>query len=315
MQRYHEALEGSVQVHFQGNLINCMSCANEMIYGAPASNLLRTSTDFWPNKPESHGLHLYCNAQVSAWFGEFIQPDWDMFQSGHPAGAYHAAGRALSGGPIYVSDKPDSHDFDILGSLVMEDGSVLRGLRPGRPTADCILHDPTKEDVLLKIQNLNPTGGVIGAFNARYGGEGNPISVSGEVRPTDVTGLEGDRFAVLAYTSGEVRVLGREDAWAITLPELGWEIFTIVPILDGFAPLGLEGKLNGGGAVLDWSVENEVAVTHSGTLLAYSETRPMSVEDEDGELDMAYESPLVRVQIEEDQSSVRFMFEPGASTA
>ena len=40
------------------------------------------------------------------WFGEFIQPDWDMFQSGHRMGALHAAGRAVSGGPVYVSDKP-----------------------------------------------------------------------------------------------------------------------------------------------------------------------------------------------------------------
>ncbi len=310
MHRYHEALEGSVQVHFQGNLINCMSCASEMIYGAPASNLTRTSTDFWPNKPESHGLHLYCNAQVSAWFGEFIQPDWDMFQSGHPAGAYHAAGRAVSGGPVYVSDKPGAHNFEVLQSLVMEDGSVLRALRPGRPTADCILHDPTKEDVLLKIQNLNPAGGVIGAFNARYGGEGNPIAVSGQVRPSDVAGLEGELFAVHAFSSGEVRALGRDEAWPITLPELGWEVFTIVPIQDGFAPIGLEGKLNGGGAVLDWSIYNEVLVSHGGTLLAYSQEQPTSVLNEDGELDWSWEGQVLRVEVPEDSSSLRVVLEP-----
>ena len=93
MRAYHEALEGSAQVHFQGELINCMSCASEMLYSALNSNILRTSTDFWPNRPDSHGLHLYTNAQVSLWFGEFFHTDWDMFQSGHPAGAYHAAAR------------------------------------------------------------------------------------------------------------------------------------------------------------------------------------------------------------------------------
>jgi raffinose synthase len=99
MQRYHEALEGAAQTHFAGNLINCMSCANEMFYSTLASTLTRTSTDFWPNDPASHGLHLYTNAQVGAWFGEFVHPDWDMFQSGHPMGAYHAAGRAVGGCP------------------------------------------------------------------------------------------------------------------------------------------------------------------------------------------------------------------------
>ena len=76
-----------------------------MLYGALNSTLTRTSTDFWPTLPASHGEHLYVNAQVSAWFGEFVHPDWDMFQSGHPMGGFHAAGRAVSGGPVYVSDK------------------------------------------------------------------------------------------------------------------------------------------------------------------------------------------------------------------
>ena len=84
MRRYREALEGSVQTHFLGDLINCMSCANEMIYSALNSNIIRSFTDFWPTRPESHGLHLYANAQNSMWIGEFLHPDWDMFQSDSP---------------------------------------------------------------------------------------------------------------------------------------------------------------------------------------------------------------------------------------
>ena len=119
------------------------------LHGALASTVTRTSTDFWPKKPATHGLHLYTNAQVSLWFGEFVHPDWDMFQSGHPMGAYHAAGRAVGGCPVYVSDKPGEHDFDLLRKLVLSDGSVLRASLPGRPTRDCLFRDPTREDVLL----------------------------------------------------------------------------------------------------------------------------------------------------------------------
>ena len=46
----------------------------------------------------------------------------------------HAAARAVSGGAIYVSDKPGQHDFELLRELVLPDGSVLRGKLPGRPT-------------------------------------------------------------------------------------------------------------------------------------------------------------------------------------
>ena len=189
MQRYHEALEGSVHTQLNGNLINCMSLSNDMLYSALNSNLTRTSTDFWPNRPETHSRHLYDNAQVGAWFGEFVQPDWDMFQSGHPMGAFHAAGRAVSGGPVYVSDKPGEQDFAILRKLVLPDGSLLRARLPGRPTRDCLFHDPTQEPVLLKIFNLNERAGVVGAFNVRYAPEEGQVSqLAGAVAPADISG-------------------------------------------------------------------------------------------------------------------------------
>ena len=46
------------------------------------------------------------------------QPDWDMFQSKHPAAEAHAAARAVSGAAVYVSDYPGNHDFDLLKKLV-----------------------------------------------------------------------------------------------------------------------------------------------------------------------------------------------------
>jgi raffinose synthase len=253
MRSYREALEGSVAVHFGGNLINCMSCANEMLFSALASNLTRTSTDFWPKKPESHGLHLYVNAQVSAFWGEFVHPDWDMFQSGHEMGAYHAAGRAVGGCPVYVSDKPGAHDFDVLKKLVLPDGRVLRCDGPGRPTADCLFHDPTKEDVLLKIWNLSRgNSGVVGVFHARYGeGVG---AISGSIRPCDIAGwaellyeikpFDSRLFAVYAHQSREMRLLKYADEWAITLDPLGWEVFTVTVVEHGVAPIGLTNYLN-----------------------------------------------------------------------
>ncbi|KAK7839012.1 galactinol--sucrose galactosyltransferase [Quercus suber] len=56
--------------------------------------------------------------------GDFIHPDWDMFQSTHPYAEFHAASRAISGGPIYVSDSVGKHNFKLLKSLVLPDGSI-----------------------------------------------------------------------------------------------------------------------------------------------------------------------------------------------
>ena len=304
MQKYHEALEGSAQTQCNGNLINCMSCANEMLYGALNSTITRTSTDFWPDRPGSHGEHLYVNAQVSAWFGEFVHPDWDMFQSGHPMGAYHAAGRAVGGCPVYVSDKPNAHNFDLLRKLVLPDGGVLRCDGPGKPTRDCLFHDPTKEPVLLKIFNHNDFGGVLGVFNARYGGEGMPSEpIAGTIRPSDVEGLEGEEFVVFAHHANELRTLARNEAWEITLPELTAEIFTIVPLTGGVAPIGLSDKFNSGGAILyadfDFNAPEryELMTRGGGNLLAWCDNRPVSVEVNQLTAEFQYDSAAHRLEI------------------
>ena len=304
MQRYREALEGSAQTHFSGNLINCMSCANEMLYGALNSNITRTSTDFWPDKPESHGEHLYVNAQVSAWFGEFAHPDWDMFQSGHPMGAYHAAGRAIGGCPVYVSDKPNAHNFDLLRKLVLPDGGVLRCADPGRPTRDCLFRDPTKEAVLLKIFNLNSCGGVLGVFNARYGGAGTPSDpISGAIRPSDIKGMDGAEFVAFAHHLNEMRTLGRDEAWEISLPELTAEIFTVVPLVGGVAPIGLLDKFNSGGAVLlagfdyDSPERYQLIARGGGTLLLWCESHPAHVEVSKAPVAFHYDAAAKRLEI------------------
>jgi raffinose synthase len=304
MQRYHEALEGSVHTHFGGTLINCMSCANEMLYGAPASNLTRTSTDFWPDRPESHGLHLYVNAQVSLWFGEWVHPDWDMFQSGHAAGAYHAAGRAVGGCPVYVSDKPDAHDFALLKKLVLPDGTILRADLPGRPTRDCLFHDPTREPVLLKIFNRNGDAGVVGAFNARYAadeGEEAAAAITGAVRPGDVAGLTGERFAVYAHHAGELRVLNRDEAWEIALPPLACEVFTVVPIVQGVAPIGLVERFNSAGAVTETSVDEHgthaIVLRGGGRFVAWCERPPAQITVNDEPVPFTFDPDAGRLEV------------------
>lgn len=77
--------------------------------------------------------------------------------SKHEAAGLHAAARAVSGAAVYVSDKPGQHDFAILKKLVLSDGSVLRGLLPGRPTLDCLFLDPLRDNrSLLKVRNPVP---------------------------------------------------------------------------------------------------------------------------------------------------------------
>ena len=280
---YRTALEQSVAIHFAGRLINCMSSGMETYYGSSRSTLIRASTDFWPRRPETHGAHLYCNAQVGVWFGEFMQPDWDMFQSGHVMGSFHAAGRAVSGGPVYVSDKPDAHNFAVLRQLVLSDGTILRADRVGRPTRDCLFADVTREPVLLKVFNYNRDCAVIGVFNANYHAEpAARASLAGMVAPADAPDLAGGDFAAYAHEADRVWRCRRDERAPMALPEGEWEIVSYAPVDRGVAVLGLADKFNSTGAIAAkrWNADGTytVSLRDGGAFLAWTERPPRAVE-------------------------------------
>ena len=82
-----------------------------------------------------------------------------MFQSTHPCAEFHAASRAISGGPIYVSDSVGKHNFKLLKALVLPDGSILRCQYYALPARDCLFEDPLHDGkTMLKIWNLNKVG-------------------------------------------------------------------------------------------------------------------------------------------------------------
>lgn len=126
--------------------------------------LVLIGDDFWCTDPSGdpngtfwlQGCHMVHCAYNSLWMGNFIHPDWDMFQSTHPCAEFHAASRAISGGPIYVSDAVGKHNFPLLKRLVLPDGSILRCEYYALPTRDCLFEDPLHDgNTMLKIWNLN----------------------------------------------------------------------------------------------------------------------------------------------------------------
>ena len=252
MAAFQRAIQSSAALNFHGGaaggvgLLHCMAHSSDVLYNLLASNLWRSSDDYFPDKPDSHGNHLYENAMASVWASPVTWCDWDMFWSAHPQGSFHAAARAISGGPVYVSDKPGASDFELLRKLTTSDGRVLRADRPAVPSADCLFADPRVEGRLLKITNRVGGGAVIGLFNCHSAGG----AVRDSFRPSDVHDLPaGERFAVYLHAAGRAVALGRDEPHAVELPPLGWEVASIAPIHDGPTPLGLLDKFNGLAAV------------------------------------------------------------------
>ena len=165
--RYHSALEDSISRHFPNNdAINCMCHSTENIYRWRDTAVARASDDFYPSDTASHSPHIAACAYNGMFLSALALPDFDMFHSRHRAAELHAAARAVSGGPVYVSDAPGKHSFEILKKLVLPDGHVLRCKLPGRPTRDCLFVDVLRDgQSLLKIWNMNNINGVVGVFH------------------------------------------------------------------------------------------------------------------------------------------------------
>ncbi|OEL34219.1 putative galactinol--sucrose galactosyltransferase 6 [Dichanthelium oligosanthes] len=273
--QYHQALDASVAKSFPENgIIACMSHNTDALYCSKQTAVVRASDDFFPRDPASHTIHIAAVAYNSVFLGEFMCPDWDMFHSLHPAGEYHGSARAISGGPVYVSDAPGKHDFELLKKIVLPDGSVLRARLPGRPTKDCLFTDPARDGVsLLKIWNMNKFTGVLGVYNCQgaawsfvekktmFHSTGTDALTCG-VKGSDVHLISeaatdpewnGD-CAVYRHASGDLVVLPNGAALPVSLKVLEQDILTVSPIKElapgfRFAPIGLVDMFNSGAAV------------------------------------------------------------------
>ncbi|WVZ49869.1 hypothetical protein U9M48_001192 [Paspalum notatum var. saurae] len=315
---YYDGLSRSVAKNFGGTgIIASMQQCNDFFFlGTRQVPMARAGDDFWYDDPNGdpmgvywlQGAHMVNCSYNSLWMGQFIRPDWDMFRSDHACAAFHAASRAICGGPVYVSDSLGGHDFGLLRRLVFPDGTVRRCLNYALPTRDCLFKNPLfDQQTVLKIWNLNMVGGVIGAFNCQGAGW-DPAEhrvrgyshcykpVSGEVRPADVEWSQREDTSAMAnaasytvyrcQTKELLLMTPSSEPIRFTLQPSSFELFTITPVTSigggaakvRFAPVGLVDLLNCGGAIIDvqYSTGGDVRmkVKGAGQLLVYCDVKP-----------------------------------------
>jgi raffinose synthase len=302
MKEMMKGVQGAVNTHFNNEMINCSSCSNDYLFNALSANLTRSSGDFFPEKPETHGFHIYTNAHTSFWMGEIVMPDWDMFQSGHEAGDFHAAARSISGGPIYTTEVIGDEDTSILKKLMCSNGRLPRCKDVGRVCAESLFTDPASNDKAVKFFNTNLLGGVVGAFNCSYN-PGSAVTVSENIKATDIENISGDKFAVYSFSNGALTVKSKNDAIPVNLDELDFDLFTYVPVQNGFAPIGVVTKYNPGGMISEFNYLTDDLVSlkllEGGKLVAYSEEKPVAVFANSKPVKFSYISNKLEINVPE----------------
>ena len=139
--QFHDAMEASVGQHFDNQMINCMGMASEDMWNRSVSPNSRCSDDFLPENKAWFTKHILQCSYNCLIQGQFYTCDWDMWWTDDGQAVKNSILRAISGGPIYVSDTLGRSRAEIFKPLVLEDGRILRCDRPAMPARDCLTTD------------------------------------------------------------------------------------------------------------------------------------------------------------------------------
>ncbi len=138
-----QALENAAGSKFGGALINCMAQNGMIFFNAKNSSVMRVSVDYFKGKPNTAKSHLYQSYHNTIWLSNIYWPDHDMFHSSDKTAAMDMAiSKAISGGPVYLSDDPNDFNHELAKALCFDDGMLLRPLAPAVPTPESIFDKP-----------------------------------------------------------------------------------------------------------------------------------------------------------------------------
>ena len=221
----HENLERAVDKYFGGIIINCMGMDMENVLSRPRSAVSRNSDDFYPMRERGFIKHLTQNAYNAVWHSHLYCCDYDMWWSDHESAVQSGVLRAISGSPVYVSDKIGQTDREAILPLLNDDGSLARLDGAAVPTRDCLYTDCAKEDRLLKVCNYADDCFAVAAFNVSDGEIADTLDFG------TIPGIseECEYIAYEYFSKTYTRVNAFEDT-EITLPRDGVAVWSLYPI-------------------------------------------------------------------------------------
>ncbi len=234
----HEAIERSISKHFNGIVIDCMGMDMENVLARPMSAVSRNSDDFFPKRERGFIKHLVQNVYNAIWHNQVYFCDFDMWWSDHFESATQSGVlRAISGSPIYVSDKIGESNAEKIMATVENDGRVMLCDYAARPTTDCVYVDCSKKGKLLKIWNRAGDNFAVAAFNVSDG------DVTDSVDFGTIPGLDADtEYVAYEYFSKKFTRICSFSETELTLPKDGVAVWSIYPVRgeenDAYIELG-----------------------------------------------------------------------------
>ncbi len=263
----HTAIEASVGANFDGALINCMSMPSENFWNRPVSSICRFSGDFQPENRKWFIQHLLQCSFNSLFQGCVYYGDWDMWWSDDEQAKKNAVLRAMSGGPVYMSDELDRSIKETIMPIVYSDGRIVRLENPPMPSPDCLMTDPETNGRIFKVVNRVGDYGIMAAFNL----DKNEKTVKGTVSAKDV-GLDG---SYVCYDWFARKIIKPESTLKLKNYD-DFRLYIFLPVKNGKAFIGLTEKYMSP-RTIDYIGNGMYRLHEGGKLGIYSKTKLNSI--------------------------------------
>lgn len=245
-----QAFERAAAAQVNG-VINCMAHGPVSVSNTCLSAVTRCSEDYELNNAWRAKAHLHNSYQNMLWLGPTVWGDHDMFHSSDTfAGRMMAVSKAVSGGPVYLSDNPDDFNPDHILPLCDDDGRLFRPLAPAVPLPGSAKIDPFEdEQPYVAAAPLSNGAAVIVAYNLTE--PTTPVRGSIDIHDyKDAAGLltretvnwSEPEEGVIVYDWYNQTAEELTGSWNYQLDELEDRLLLLCPIQHGIAVIGRTDK-------------------------------------------------------------------------
>ena len=265
------------------NLINCIAQQNFNVFNHKFSCVIRGSVDY-KTTMDRIDLTVVQNFTNAFWLGHLYWLDQDMFHTSFKETArLMAACRALSGGPVYLSDETSNIDETHLKPMIYNDGKIVGTLAPGVPLPESMMSDPyTGGKVFKVIAPIDNQTASILAVNLNRN-----VKLKGSVSLTDYpfaasmiqpcNGLwEIPEEGILLYNSYDKTAEVLLEDYNFELETREDKLFQLSPIINGWSVIGRPDKYLSAGTYKLMNIspdELSLKMVEDGTLLIWCKNK------------------------------------------
>lgn len=269
-----KGMEASVGLYFDGACINCTGMGHEMLWNRTVGMLNRNSEDFEYFNVKSMNTFVTNNIFNSFYHSYFSVTDWDMMMSGNDTTLMNVVLHAVSGAPVYLSDRPGETVAESVLPFCLSDGSLLKCSGYAMPCEENLFIDSRSEKYPLKAWNMCNQSGVLALFNVYDGEE----SIECDFKISDIHNIKGDKFILYDWFGKKTIISDRNTVHKITIKPYEAFLFIAVPIENKIAVLGNTEKYISTAVVEKHITDNDthILILKEGCRLCfYAETAPV----------------------------------------